>query len=95
MSKKPSCYNQCIKLLHDLHRDYPNYTLSMHLSTALSDYGEFWGLADKELLFALEKYRAELESNIVPEKELDKIIEEGKNLETLFKTDEDLTEDYI
>ena len=95
MSKKPSCYNQCIKLLHELHKEYPSIELSVHIDTALAEYDGIWGISDKELLFALEKYKSEMEFNTVPEKEIEKIIEEGKNLETMFKSDEDLSEDYI
>ena len=94
MAKKSCPYNQVIHILQELKKQYPLYTMGQHISTALSDYGDVWGLPDKEMLFALEKYKTELEFNIVPEKEIDKIIEEGKDLYTLFKDDENQEEDY-
>jgi len=87
MAKRTCPYNQAIHVLQELKKAYPHYTMGQHFSTALSDYGDVWGLTDKEFLFALEKYKTELEYNIVPEKEIDKIIEEGKDLYTLFKDD--------
>jgi hypothetical protein len=75
-----------------LKRKYPTYTLGQHISTSLSEYGDIWGISDKELLFALEKYQTELEyleHSTVKDKDLNTIIEEGKNLETLFNKDED------
>lgn len=87
--KKPSYFNQCIKLLQEIHKDYPSHDLSSHIATALADYRDIWGIPDKEFLFALEKYKSELEFNTVPEKELDRIIKDGENLDTLFKDEEE------
>lgn len=84
-----SPYNACIKVLKELHTEHPNYTLSMHIGTALADYRDIWGISDKEMLFALDKYKAELDSNIVPETEVERIIEEGKNLDKLFTEDDE------
>jgi len=91
MSKKPTPYKQAVTLLLELKKQYPNYSLGMHLSTALADYGDSWGITDKELLFALEKYRTELEMNVVSDKEIDKIIKDAENLDKLFLEEE---EDY-
>jgi len=89
MSKHASPYNQCLKVLQDLYKDHPTTPISTHISTALADYSNFWGLPDKEVLYALNKYRAELEYHQTDEKELEKIIEEGKNLDKLFKEEEE------
>lgn len=88
MSKKPSAYNQAIHLLQELKHLYPTYSLGQHISTSLSDYGDAWGITDKELVFALEKYKTELEFNTVPDEDINKIIEEGKDLTKLFNEDE-------
>lgn len=48
-------------MLQHLHRLYPTYNMGRHLATALDGYGDIWGLTDKELEFALEKYVSELE----------------------------------
>src|SRR5450631_2637996 len=87
MANKPNYYNQCLKILTELHKEHPTYGLGQHLATAFSDYGDMWGISNKEALFALEKYHAELEYNTAPENEIERIIEEGKNLDKLFLTD--------
>jgi hypothetical protein len=92
--KKIDCYTECLSILTKLKEAHPNYTLSMHLATALSDYGDVWGLPDKELLFALDKYYSLLELDREPEDSLEKIIEEGKHLDTMFKDEENQEEEY-
>lgn len=68
--------------------------MGKHLSTALDGYGDMWGLTDRELLFALEKYKAQLEMDIphADDDEIDQIIKEGMNLDNIL-TEED-GEDY-
>lgn len=89
MSKKPNAFNKIINLLQAIHKLFPNQPLSNHLSTALSDYGkieDLWGMSDKEILFALEKYQATLEldfSSPAHNDELERIIEEGKNIDKI------------
>lgn len=87
--KKPIIYNEVISLLQDLKKNYPTYTLGQHISTALSDYGDIWGISDKEFLFALEKYQAELEYNIASDTEVDKIVRDAQDLDKLFKQEEE------
>lgn len=72
-----------IEILHRLSKDYPTFGLGRHLSTALSDYGDFWGITDKELCFAMEKYETELAldvSAIAPEDFVKDIVEDAKHL---------------
>jgi len=38
--------------------------LGRHIATALDEYGDVWGLSDREILFALEKYKAELDMDV-------------------------------
>lgn len=89
MGKKATPYSQAVQLLQDLKKEYPNYTLGQHLSTALGDYGDIWGITDKEMFFALEKYKTELEFNIVSDEEVDQIMKDAQNLDTLFKEEEE------
>lgn len=89
MKKKPTAYNQAISLLQDLKKAYPSYSLGQHVATALSDYGDAWGISDKEFVFALEKYQAELEYNIVSDTEVDKIVRDAQDLDKLFKEEEE------
>lgn len=80
-----------MKKLIDLHKKYPNYTFSQHLSTCTCDYKDIWGLPDKELFLLIEKYESELESNIESELSLSTIIDESMNLNinSLLEDNED------
>jgi len=89
MGKKTTPYGQAVQILQSLKKEYPDYTLGQHISTALGDYGDIWGLTDKEFLFALEKYKAEMEMNIVSDAEVDRIVRDAQNLDKLFQEEED------
>lgn len=89
MGKRATPYNQAVQILHDLKKEYPNNTLGQHLATALGDYGDIWGISDKEFVFALEKYRAEMELNIVSDAEVDKIVKDAENLDKMFLEEEE------
>jgi hypothetical protein len=93
MGKKLSHYDQIIKLLYDLKKEYPNYLMGQHISTALGEYGDLWNVTDKEFAFALEKYKTEMEFNIVSDQEVDKIVKDGQNLDKLFQEEEE-QDDY-
>ena len=92
--RKPNYYNQAIHILQQLHTAYPEYNMGKHLATALDGYGDVWGVSDKELVFALEKYKMQLDMDVphTDEKELDQIIKDGMNLDDILK-DQD-GEDY-
>ena len=83
MSRQPNYKKRFVELLEELYKSYPSYTIAQHLSTALSEYGDFWGVTDKEMCFALEKYTSELEldsNNVVDSDYLDKIVEDATHL---------------
>jgi hypothetical protein len=94
MSKKNN-YQQALHTLQELHKDFPTYNLGRHLATALSDYGDIWGITDKELAFALDKYKSELQMDVphTDDSELDRIIKEGMDLDNILK-EEDTDGDY-
>jgi hypothetical protein len=89
MSRKPNVYNQIIQVLQELRTSYPSYNIGRHISTALSDYGDLWGVSDKEFLFALEKYKAELELDVPHSKDVDEIIKNGLHLEEYLKEEDE------
>jgi hypothetical protein len=68
--------------------------MGRHIATALDEYGDVWGLSDKEIVFALEKYKAELDMDVphTDESEIDQIIRDGMNLEDILKEEDG--EDY-
>lgn len=94
--RSPNYYNQAIHILQQLHTAYPEYNLGKHLATVLDGYGDIWGTTDKEMVFALEKYKAQLDMDIPhtdDDGEIDAIIKDGLNLENILK-EEDNGEDY-
>jgi len=88
--KKPNYYKEIVVILDDLGKTYPSYGLGRHLSTAFSEYTDLWGISDKDILFALTKYRAELSYDTPhpPIEDLEQLKEESKNL-TIFNINED------
>lgn len=76
-----------------LHSDYPKYSMGRHISTALDGY-DIWGMTDKEMLYAFEKYAAELQFDIPHEdKDIDEIVKQGMDInkirEELLEEDEE------
>ena len=90
MSKK-NHYNEVIHILQELHKSYPTYNLGRHISIALVDYGDAWALTDKEIAFALTKYKSELDMDVphTDESELEKIIKDGMDLDNILNEEED------
>lgn len=95
MGRKPNNYNNVIHILQELHTLYPSFNMGRHLSTALSDYNDFWGISDKELVFALQKYKAKLEMDVpyTEGEELDEIVRGGMNLSLSSILEEEEDED--
>jgi hypothetical protein len=90
MSKKTH-YTDIISILQELNKDFPTYNLGRHLATALDGYGDIWGITDKELAFALSKYKSEIEMDVphTEDSELEKIIKEGMDLDNILKEEEE------
>lgn len=95
MSKRTN-YNEVLHILQELHKSFPTYNMGRHLATALDGYGDLWGLTDKEIVFALEKYKTQLEMDIphTDESELEKIIKEGMDLDNILKEEDEEDGDY-
>jgi hypothetical protein len=93
MSKVKNYKNRFIELMSELSSAYPSYGLGRHLSTALSEYGDFWDISDKELCYAIEKYKTELDLDqihVVSDEYLEDIIEDANHL---FDNKEEMEED--
>jgi len=88
--KKPNHFNQLTSILQELHTLYPQYNMGRHLATALDEYGDIWGVSDKEMVFALTKYKNQLEMDVphTDDSEIDKIIKDGLDLDNLFKEED-------
>lgn len=93
MSRPISDYKKVIKLLEELHKEYPSLGLGRHFSSALSEYGDPWGMTDKELKFALEKYKQamelDIEGYITDELYVSKIVKDAENFDDILKEPED------
>ena len=96
---KPTQYTEIINILIELHKLYPSYSMGKHLSTALDDYGDVWGMSDKEVLFAFTKYKAQMEMDVpheTDEEEIERIIKDASNLNsTATMSDEYDETDYF
>lgn len=80
-------------LLTGLKRKFPRTELSVHLSGALEEYnGKFWGITDKELFIALDKYAESRAIEDSPE-ELEKIFQDAMNLDNESFNEDDEYED--
>lgn len=85
-------YSQIIHLLQQLHTAFPHYNMGRHLATALDEYGDVWGMTDKEIAFALRKYKSQLELDFphyVESDEIERIVKDGMDLDSLFKEEEE------
>lgn len=81
---KTNYHAQIIELFRELKAKYPNQGLGQHLSIALSEYPNYWGMSDKEFLFSLQKYKFELEENMLPpEQEIQKLVDESSSIDKL------------
>ena len=90
MPRKISNYRKVLRLLDELHVKYPSFDIMRHITTATADYGDTWGMNDKELLFTLNKYKSELEldfKNIVSEEYLETIVRDAENLADILNDD--------
>lgn len=79
-------YKRVLSTLDQLHKDYPSYPLARHISSATADYGDIWGLSDKDLYEALRKYQSimEIDPNMASDDFVDKIEEDAQHI---FETD--------
>jgi len=89
--KAPNYYRQIVQTLVRLQKAYPTYNIGRHISTALDEYSDVWGVSDKEFLYAIQKY--EIELNIdgphIDDNEIEEIIKDGMNLDSIFEEEEE------
>jgi hypothetical protein len=92
---KLTTYKQVLIILEKLHKAHPTYNMGRHISTAL-DGSDIWGMPDREVLIALQKYEASLEMDVnhTDEEDIDFIIKEGMNLRGIFSNDIEEEEEY-
>lgn len=88
---KPNSYEQILSVLVELKEAFPSYNMGRHLDTALNEYKDIWGMTDKEMLYALNRYKSQLTLDVphTDESEIDKIVKDGMNLHTILQEDEE------
>lgn len=89
---KTNYYNKIILELKELHNKYPSFELSKHISGFSSEYGDVWGISDKELYFSIKKYKERLELDFETsrdESQLTKILSEGMDLDSILDEEEE------
>ncbi len=92
---KKNYINEFCNSVKELHKLYPTQCLGRHLDAALADYSSLFGVSDKELAFAMDKYLLTLEIDpIASEAEVDRIIREGSNLDKILFDENEDEEDY-
>ena len=89
--KPQTSYQQILSVLAELKQAFPSYNLGRHLDTALNEYKDIWGMTDKEMLYALNKYKSQLTLDIPhpDDTEIDKIVKDAMNLSTILQEDEE------
>jgi hypothetical protein len=82
-TSKTKYFDEIINVLKEIQELYPTHRMGQHLSTALDEYGDVWGLSDKEIHFALLKYKAQMELDVpreTNEEYIDKVVKDALNL---------------
>ena len=74
--------------MDDLHKNHPAYNIGRHISTAL-DGSDIWAISDRDFLLRLKDYRAELDSDVIHEDDVDLIIKQGLDLSHILDEEED------
>ena len=89
--KPQTSYKQILSVLIELKEAFPSYNLGRHLDTALNEYKDIWGMTDKEMLYALNKYKSQLTLDVPhpDDSEIDKIVKDAMNLDTILQEDEE------
>lgn len=81
-------FKQIIKVLEDLHKEFPSLTLGKHLSTALDGHN-IWGMTDRDILTCLKDYKSELEIDVIHNESVEDIIKGGMKLNDILEEDSD------
>lgn len=89
---KRDTFQNVTKKLEDIHKEHPTYSFGAVISIAFSEYGDIWGITNKEALFALEKYESELEldnDKIVSPDYLSKLQKDVENFDHILDEEEE------
>lgn len=85
-------YKAIVDKLLELKREHHTYNFGRHISLAFAEYGDLWGLTDKEALFALEKYQTELEldtDRIASPQYIEQLMKDVEDFDNILNEEED------
>jgi hypothetical protein len=85
-------FKECLSVLERLHTAYPSFSVGRHLATATSDYGDVWGMTNKEMFHALQKYEMELtlnKSTLKHEEYVQTIIKDAMDMDVLTEEEDE------
>ena len=80
-----------IEKLEELSKDHPTFSFGRHISMAFAEYGDIWGLSNKECLFALDKYQAELDmgdDRIATPQYMEKLYKDVENFDDILNEED-------
>lgn len=66
--------------------------MGRHLATAMDEYGDVWGVSDNEMVFALLKYKSQLEMDVPHTEDSEEIFRDALDLDNILK--EETNGDY-
>ncbi len=87
-------YKAIVDKLLELKKEHSTYNFGRHISLAFAEYGDIWGLSDKEALFALEKYEVEIDMDsdkIASPEYMDKLFKDVEDFDNILNEEEDDT----
>lgn len=85
-------FQNVTKKLEEIHKSHPTYSFGAIISIAFSEYGDIWGITNKESLFALTKYESELEldsDNIASADYISRLVKDIENFDHILDEEED------
>lgn len=85
-------YRTCLKVLTNLHKDFPKIPLGKHLSTALDEYGDIFTMTDRDISRALKKYHSTLLSTTKFDEDEEELLKDADNV-SLLDSDYDVDEE--
>jgi len=84
-------FKNIVQVLEELHKNHPSYSFGSIISLAFADYGDTWGVSNKECLFALEKYSAQLDMDgdeIASPEYMDALLKDVENFDNILNEDD-------
>lgn len=88
---KPNYIKKFEKLLTELLKEHPELRIGQIFSLAFSSYNDTFHVSDKEMYYALEKYKTELDldvQHVAPDEYVRQIQEDANHLFDTIEDDE-------